>query len=827
MKNILLFLCLWGSGLTLRADSHIRINQLGYQPSAVKVAVFVSDRRRAEVRFELVDAALDSVVWTGPGESRGAYGPFRSGFRLDFSAFRQPGTYFLRVGKLRSPLFRIAADVYAGTADYLLRYLRQQRCGYNPYLNDSCHVDDGFVVYHPEKEGSHLDVTGGWHDASDYLQYTATSANAVFQLLFSYRENPSAFGDAFDAAGRPGPNGIPDVLDEAKWGMDWLLRMNPSPTEYYNQIADDRDHVGFRLPNLDFEVYDTNHAGRPVYCCTGRPQGLVRFRNRATGIASTAGKFASAFAIGAEVLADWFPDYAGQLPSRAVAAYRFGEAHPGVCQTAPGGAPYFYEEDNWVDDMELAAASLFRLTGTENYFQDALRYAEAEPVSPWMGADSARHYQWYPFFNAGHYQAAAGQGEKGASLRNHYRDGLERVLDRGRENPFLIGIPFIWCSNNLVTACLSQCRLYRQLGGDDRFLEMEAALRDWLFGCNPWGTSMVVGLPRDGDTPVDPHTAFTHLYGYTIDGGLVDGPVYGSIFGRLIGLTLFDADEYADFQSPLVVYHDDVGDYSTNEPTMDGTACLVHYFSSLEADGFREGDEPARFLYDETGAVFRSDTSRKEIFLVFTGDRYADGGDVIRRTLDRHHIPATFFLTGDFYRNPAHADLIRSLLADGHYLGPHSDRHLLYCTWSASKDLLVSRDSFTRDLLANYDAMLPFGIDPKEAVWFMPPFEWNNVEITNWTYALNRHLVNYSPGTLSHTDYTTPSMPNYRSSAEILASVREQEAKAGLNGFLLLLHIGTDPARTDKLYHHLDDLVGYLKGKGYAFRSVRDWKRMP
>jgi endoglucanase len=404
---------------------------------------------------------------------------------------------------------------------------------------------------------------------------------------------------------------------------------------------------------------------------------------------------------------------------------------------------------------------------------------------------------------------------------------LERVLDRGRENPFLMGIPFIWCSNNLVTACLSQCRLYRQLGGDDRFLEMEAALRDWLFGCNPWGTSMVVGLPRDGDTPVDPHTAFTHLYGYTIDGGLVDGPVYGSIFGRLIGLTLFDADEYADFQSPLVVYHDDVGDYSTNEPTMDGTACLVHYLSSLEADGFREGDEPARFLYDETGAVFRSDTSRKEIFLVFTGDRYADGGDVIRRTLDRHHIPATFFLTGDFYRNPAHADLIRSLLADGHYLGPHSDRHLLYCTWSASKDLLVSRDSFTRDLLANYDAMLPFGIDPKEAVWFMPPFEWNNVEITNWTYALNRHLVNYSPGTLSHTDYTTPSMPNYRSSAEILASVREQEAKAGLNGFLLLLHICTDPARTDKLYHHLDDLVGYLKGKGYAFRSVRDWKRMP
>ncbi len=827
MKYKLLLFLLLGSVGSLRAGSHIRINQLGYQPTAVKVAVFVSDRRKPDARFELVDADAGTVVWTGLGAARGAYGPFRSGFRLDFSGFRQPGSYYLQVGKVRSPVFRIAVDVYAGTADYLLRYLRQQRCGYNPYLDDSCHVDDGFVVYHPEKEGRHLDVTGGWHDAADYLQYTATSANAVFQLLFSYRENPAVFGDAFDAAGRPGPNGIPDVLDEAKWGMDWLLRMNPSPTEYYNQIADDRDHVGFRLPNLDFEVYDTNHAGRPVYCCTGSPQGLVRYQNRATGIASTAGKFAAAFAIGAEVLPDWFPDYARQLPARAVTAYRFGQDHPGVCQTAPGGAPYFYEEDNWVDDMELAAASLYRLTGEEAYFQDVLQYAAAEPVTPWMGADSARHYQWYPFFNAGHFQAAAGQGDKGAVLRDYYADGLERILARGLDNPFLMGVPFIWCSNNLVAACLSQCRLYRRLGGDDRFLEMEAALRDWLFGCNPWGTSMVVGLPQRGDAPVDPHTAFTHLYGYTIDGGLVDGPVYGSIFGRLIGLMLFDADEYAAFQSPLVVYHDDVGDYSTNEPTMDGTACLVHYLSALEADGFRAGDRPARFLYDETGAIVRSDTSRREIFLVFTGDEYADGGDVVRNVLRRHDVPASFFLTGRFYRNPAHAGLIRSLREDGHYLGPHSDRHLLYCDWSASKNLLVSRDSFTRDLLANYDAMQPFGIGPQEATWFMPPFEWNNKDITNWTYALNRYLVNHTPGTRSHMDYTTPSMPNYKSSEEILASIREKEAAEGLHGYLLLLHIGTDPTRTDKFYQHLDGLVGYLKDKGYEFRSVREWRHTP
>ena len=71
-----------------------------------------------------------------------------------------------------------------------------------------------------------------------------------------------------------------------------------------------------------------------------------------------------------------------------------------------------------------------------------------------------------------------------------------------------------------------------------------------------------------------------------IDGGLVDGPVYGSIFNGLIGIQLKDADEYADFQSNLAVYHDDYGDYSTNEPTMDGTASLIYLLAALLAARF-------------------------------------------------------------------------------------------------------------------------------------------------------------------------------------------------------------------------------------------------
>ena len=96
---------------------------------------------------------------------------------------------------------------------------------------------------------------------------------------------------------------------------------------------------------------------------------------------------------------------------------------------------------------------------------------------------------------------------------------------------------------------------------------------------------MVYGLPTGADTPADPHSAFTRIGKFPIDGGLVDGPVYGSIYSNLIGITLYQPDEYAAFQSKLVVYHDDYGDYSTNEPTMDGTASLIYLLAARETEG--------------------------------------------------------------------------------------------------------------------------------------------------------------------------------------------------------------------------------------------------
>lgn len=567
-------------------SSWIRINQLGYLPHGVKVAVWASKSKEPVASFQLLDAATEKVLFEGKaGKAYGAYGPFSQSCRLDFTKFRKSGKFYLRAGQTKSPVFKIDGNVYKGAADFCLRYMRQQRSGFNPYLKDSCHTNDGYTVYGPMPDGTRLDVSGGWHDATDYLQYVTTSANATYHLLAAYRDFPSAFADMHKADGLDGANGVADIMDEAKWGIQWLLKMNPRDEWMFNQLADDRDHSGMRLPSQDSVDYGWGAGkGRPVYFATGAPQGLGKYKNRSTGVASTAGKFASAFALASQLLEATDPSFASILQKKAVAAYELGLKKPGVCQTAPNRAPYFYEEDNWVDDMELAAASLFRSTGQRRYFEQAYQYSGQEKVTPWMGADTARHYQWYPFHNFGHYTLALNADDKSKKkLQRFYREGIEKVWKVASRNAFYRGVPFIWCSNNLTTSFAIQCGLYQRLTDDQRYKELEQANFDWLFGCNPWGTSMVYGLPADGDVPVDPHSSFTHLYRYPIDGGLVDGPVYGSIYRQLKGVTLHGADPYADFQSDLAVYHDDHGDYSTNEPTMDGTASLVYLLAAMQS----------------------------------------------------------------------------------------------------------------------------------------------------------------------------------------------------------------------------------------------------
>jgi hypothetical protein len=290
------------------------------------------------------------------------------------------------------------------------------------------------------------------------------------------------------------------VLDEARRGLEWMLKLHPAPDQLYHQVADDRDHWGWRLPPNERADYGWGAgSNRVVYCADGRPQGLGRYASESTGLANLAGRYAAAMALAFQI---WKDDptqaaFARRCRNAAEQVYQMGRAQEGVQQGNSFGAPYRYAEITWADDMEWGAAELFRATGRPQFLEDAKRYARLAAAESWMGREQTGHYEYYPFFNAGHFRLhGLVDPEFRRQLEGWYREGIERCRAAADRNPFGVGVPFIWCS--------------------------------------------------------------------------------------LKGVSITEPDPLAEFQDARAVYHDDLHDYASNEPTMDGTASAILMWSVLQ-----------------------------------------------------------------------------------------------------------------------------------------------------------------------------------------------------------------------------------------------------
>lgn len=565
----------------------VRLNQLGHRPQDPKSAVAFS-RSPLPPKFSIFNARTSQVVFEAATKPlAGRWGQFDYHVEIDFSSLRQAGRFFIKIGASQSKHFEIGDSNYAGVSDQLLEFMRQQRCGYNPWLDAVCHSFDGRTAYGPLPAGTYVDARGGWHDAGDLLKYLLTSSNATAQMLLAYQFTPSDFQDRYNSFGQPGANSIGDVLDEARWGLDWMLLLHPEPDHLYHQVADDRDHRGWRLPQNETVDYGWGPGSyRVVYFADGNPQGLREYKSESTGVANLAGRYAAAMALGYQI---WKGDarlrqYAATLLRAGREVYALGKAKEGVQQGNSYGAPYRYEETTWADDMEWGAAELFRATGEKRYLADAIRYAHMAADESWMGKEQAKHYQYYPFMNLGHFRLYdLVDAKTRRALAAYYRRGLERAVAASSANPYHAGVPFIWCSNNLMVALATQALLYEKMTHDRSFHRFATLQVDWLLGRNPWGFAMFTNIPGDGTSPKDVHLMTNTILKRQVAGGLVDGPVYRRIFASLRGVTITEPDPLAAFQDERAVYHDDVKDYSTNEPTMDGTASAVLMWSILNA----------------------------------------------------------------------------------------------------------------------------------------------------------------------------------------------------------------------------------------------------
>jgi peptidoglycan/xylan/chitin deacetylase (PgdA/CDA1 family) len=167
------------------------------------------------------------------------------------------------------------------------------------------------------------------------------------------------------------------------------------------------------------------------------------------------------------------------------------------------------------------------------------------------------------------------------------------------------------------------------------------------------------------------------------------------------------------------------------------------------------------------------------------------------------------------------------MVRDGHYLGPHSDHHPLYAPWEDRKKTLVTEEEFRADLQQNIDDLRGYGAlrETDRPIYFIPPYEWYNADQVRWSRPMGVLLFNFTPGSGSNRDWAPEGHKSFVPSRKILEDVLayEQWEERGLNGFLLLLHLGSQ--RQDKFHVLIPQLLDQLKSRGYVFVRVDEMLR--
>ena len=225
--------------------------------------------------------------------------------------------------------------------------------------------------------------------------------------------------------------------------------------------------------------------------------------------------------------------------------------------------------------MALAAAELYRATGEARYLQEARQYAQAAGAGGEIG--------WGSLHGLAHYEIARLDPTYAAQAAAFLQADLEPAQAAFRRTPFgTARDPLYWGVFQAMAGHALESFWYADLTGDDRYLPMALAQRDYILGRNPWGVCFVAGA---GETwPQHPHHQIADLLGLPLTGFWDEGPVPQSTFEQM-HIILTAPDPFAAFQTAGAVYHDDVADYVTNEPTIGMNATGVALTAWLLAAG--------------------------------------------------------------------------------------------------------------------------------------------------------------------------------------------------------------------------------------------------
>ncbi len=523
------------------SDYYIRVNQLGFLPDDIKTAVVLS-----KVKLDNKDVVIkklnsnEVLVKTFLSQLQKSYGSFKYIYVIDFTNLTEEGEYVIYVGSKNSYPFKIDKDIYKDVTFSLLDFFKVQRCGYtNPYLHDLCHIADATSIIDENNTiKKSIDVTGGWHDAGDYIKFLNTTAFATYMLLFSYEFNPSKFGFDNDK------NNIPDILEEAKVGIDWLLRCNYEGKKLVTQVQDLKDHESeWRMPENDKYTFD-----RPAFVGIGK--NLI-------------GIYTATLALASRIWRDkfYYYEYADKCLNTAKHFYSLHNKVSDIDSSGTG----MYRDNDFYGKLALGAFELYISTNEKKYLNDAVKYA-----------DSAKNHFWWSWGDINpliHYKLS--------KYDRRFADLIKRNLDEfnnfKNNNVFGLGTSLNWGSNNTLLGIVLQNILWKSLTNYSSYDTLAVIQRDFILGRNPWGLSFVYGFGKKYSKN------FHHQISYIkkeLPGGFAAGPVPKKVLSDY-KIKFENEDEFLPFQTEEIYYRDDRNDYITNEPTITANATAIFVFGNL------------------------------------------------------------------------------------------------------------------------------------------------------------------------------------------------------------------------------------------------------
>ncbi len=542
-----------------KTDSCFRLNTIGYLPSSPKRATIATEKTEFLVRD----------VRTGDIVLRGALRPVAESLSkgatlmvADFSALDRTGTYRVEISDgSHSPDFRIADDVYNWPFYCATRAMYLWRCGTEVsadfagrhFSHAACHLNDAYLDFVGGPNGQRRDGTGGWHDAGDYNKYTVNGAFTVGLMLKAWEH----FADRLAPLKLDIPesnNQVPDLLDETRWELNWLLKMQSSDGRVYHKVST-RNFGGFVLPEKETQ-----------------PRFFTPWSSAATA------DFAAVMAEASRAFQPFDKPFASRCLVASRKSYEFLRAHPADHHPEQSAFSTGGYDAPDADDRVWAAAELWETTGELQFLHDfELRMRSFQGRTKTATVDV--NWDWANLRNLGTFtylmSTRSGRDtELLARIRSDTLKAADAIVEAAHRSKYgrPMGDVYYWGCNGTVARQAINLHVAYRLTGDERYRHTALSALNYLFGRNPFGRSFITGLGFR--PPLFPHDRRS-------GGDQVDLPWPG----YLVGGPWPNAHDWHDVQD----------DYRTNEIAINWNGALIYALAMfVDPRGFEASIAAAR-----------------------------------------------------------------------------------------------------------------------------------------------------------------------------------------------------------------------------------------